>query len=436
MILSGKEIASRLGGEIIIDPYDNNKMTSISIPIIRTRMERPGTKLGYFAPLILIFVAGCVGASTFGMKKDVYQRTLASLKNNSVALEVNKVDFTGSAREIGKQKAELLLRRPEIDQVLKDMLSLARVELGEPEKVKTSLRRYFPNLQTELQSFAEHGPYSEDDVYSFAGSHFAIGSCTILLRSGNRPLLARNFDWTPTLVDNILARHEGFDDRFASLSMMASLFGAYSGINEKGLAISIAGINSNRKYYNPGGLSIPIIVRGLLEEAADVDSAVEIIKQVPHTTPANYALGDKSGSIAVVEVSPPKVVVRKEHSPQGFLTAANHFQSLDNGAEGVRVMPNSERRQETVERFQANNPDVDAKDVLGFMGRVENGPAMENYALMMGTLWSIIYLPQTEEMHIRIGLNGEPFILGVSETAPLTMTGTITDRPPKISDYL
>jgi len=53
-------------------------------------------KPAYLAPLILIFIAGCVGASTFGMNEDVYQRTLASLKDRMVSLEVNKIDFTGS----------------------------------------------------------------------------------------------------------------------------------------------------------------------------------------------------------------------------------------------------------------------------------------------------------------------------------------------------
>ena len=98
-------------------------------------------------------------------------------------------------------------------------------------------------------------------------------------------------------------------------------------------------------------------------------------------------------------------------------------------------MPNSERRIQAVERFQTNNPDANFKDVLSFMGQVKNGPAMENYSLMMGTLWSIIYLPQTGEMLIRIGLKVKPFIVEVSKTEPLTITGTIKDRPSEISDY-
>ncbi|HPJ36037.1 MAG TPA: C45 family autoproteolytic acyltransferase/hydrolase [Spirochaetota bacterium] len=392
-------------------------------------------KPAYLAPLILIFIAGCVGASTFGMNEDVYQRTLASLKDRMVSLEVNKIDFTGSPGETGKQKAELLQQQPRLHQVLKDLLSLSRVKKGDPEKVKLTLQKYFPSLQKELQAFAEYSPYSEDDVYSFAGAHFAIGSCTILLRSGRHPLLARNYDWAPTLVDGILAAHKGMSTRFASLSMTASIFGAYSGINEKGLSIAIAGISSNRNYHNPGGLSIPVIVRGVLERAADVDSAVRILKQVPHTTPVNYALADKSGNIAVVEVSPPKVVVRKDHSSKGFLTAANHFQSLDNKEEGVSVMPNSKRRVKAVEGFQACNPDAGFRDVLNFMGRVKNGPAMENYSLMMGTLWSIVYLPQSCKMIIRVGLKGEPFMAGFSERAPLKIKGTIKDRPPELKDY-
>ena len=128
--------------------------------------------------------------------------------------------------------------------------------------------------------------------------------------------------------------------------------------------------------------------------------------------------------------------MRKDHSSQGFLTAANHFQSLNNEEEDVRIMPNSKRRIKAVERFQTSNPDANIKDVLSFMGQVKNGPAMENYSLMMGTLWSIIYLPQTGEMLIRIGLKGKPFIAGIPERAPLTITGTIKDRPHEISDYL
>lgn len=392
-------------------------------------------KYCYLASMILLSFTGCVGASTFGLSEDVYRRTLASLKNKQLSLKVTKINFRGSPEEIGKQKAALLSLQPALARVLHDTLSFSRIQLGEPEITRNTMRRYFPDLYRELLTFAGNSAYSEDEVFSFAGSHFAIGGCTILIRSGDHPLLARNYDWSPTLTDGILASHEGLNHRIASLSMTASVFGALSGINEKGLAIAITGINSKKNYSNLAGLSMPIIVRGVLETAVNVQSAIDILMRVPHTTPAGYALADKSGNIAVVEVSPPRVVVRENHSSRGFLIATNHFQKLSNDAEGVHVMPNSERRNKVVAHFQSRKPDAPYRDVLSFMGRVRQGPAMDNYSMMLGTLWTIIYLPQTQEMVIRVGLEGKPTKVGFSQLAPITISGTMKDRPPDISDF-
>ncbi|MBU3915569.1 hypothetical protein KKA14_08530, partial [bacterium] len=143
----------------------------------------------YFLCLIALILTGCIGAADFGMKEDVYQRTLASIENQSIPISINHVYWKGSPENIGEKKAVFSNQNPILVQVLKDTIGLSGVKLGEPLKVKASLNAFFPELLKELQAFAKYSEFSEDQVLSFAGSHFAIGGCSILARSGQTPLL-------------------------------------------------------------------------------------------------------------------------------------------------------------------------------------------------------------------------------------------------------
>lgn len=181
---------------------------------------------------------------------------------------------------------------------------------------------------------------------------------------------------------------------------------------------------------------MPIIVRGVLDKARDVDSAIALLKKIPHTTACNYSLLDKSGKMAVVEVSSGTILVRTNTGGASFLSATNHFQLTPNRTEEVKVFPNSLRRQKAIEHFHHMNPRADSDTIFRFMGDPQNGPAMSNYSMVLGTMWTIMYLPEKNEMIIRIGLNGEKKSFTIGQKKEAVIKGNLVDLPPCLRDYL
>ncbi len=139
--------------------------------------------------------------------------------------------------------------------------------------------------------------------------------------------------------------------------------------------------------------------------------------------------------MAVVEVGADKISVRKSSGNSRFLTAANHFQSLSNKTEKVNVLPNSLKRVKKIEAFYRKNPDADIDSVFSFMGNSEDGPALSNYSLLLGTMWTIVYLPQKQEMIIRLGLNGDKKNFSPGQKKEAELKSNLKDLPPRFSDY-
>jgi len=378
---------------------------------------------------------GCVNASTFGMKEDVYQRNLVSIKNKRIPLSMRYIHWKGNPRKVGTQKADFIDRNPAVFKVLEDTVSFSRVKLGKPQKVRNNLKKYFPEILAEIQSFAKTNIISEKKALAIAGAHFNLGGCSIYINSSPLPFLARNYDWAPTLVDGFISSNESTKGRYSSIVISASIFGSLSGINQHGLAIAIAGITSKKSFPDNGGICMPIIVKGILDKAKDVDSAIDLLKRLPHTTPCNYALIDRSGKIAVVEVASKSIRVRRGSKQNKFLTATNHFQLISNQKEEIKVMPNSLRRQKSIEGFNRKSPKASIDNVFNFMGNKEKGPAMSNYSSMLGTVWTIVYIPEEKKMVIRIGLTGDQKSFSVGQKSGEPVKGKLIDLPPKLSDY-
>ncbi len=388
--------------------------------------------ISYFLPLLL---TGCISAATFGMNEEVYQRNLVSIKNKTIPFSMKYIHWEGNPADIGKQKADYIKKNPVIIQRLEDRMSLSGIIMGNPPKVKENLEKFFPEIYAEMKSFSDAHGFSLEKLMEFYGAHFFIGGCSVYTNSRPTPFLARNYDWPPTLVDGIISSTESTKGRYSSIMISESIFGAVCGINEHGLVIAISAITSNKRFPVNGGISMPIIVRGVLDKAKDVNSAISLLKKLPHTTACNYSLLDKTGKMAVVEVASGTILVREKSGQDAFLTATNHFQLISNKTENVKVLPNSLRRRRSIEEFHKKYPEADIDAIFSFMGNSREGPAMNNYSLILGTMWTIVYIPQKKEMIIRIGLSGDKKSFHIGHKRETILKGNLIDLPPKLSDY-
>jgi predicted choloylglycine hydrolase len=135
----------------------------------------------------------------------------------------------------------------------------------------------------------------------------------------DRPVLVRNYDLDPALNEATILNSAW--NRRRVIGSMEAIAGLADGINDRGLALSIA--FGGRQVVGPG-FGIPLITRYVLEICGDTEEAVEVLRRVPSHQSYNVTLLDRKGAHAVVLVAPdrPTIVTRE-------LTITNHQTDVD-----------------------------------------------------------------------------------------------------------
>lgn len=82
----------------------------------------------------------------------------------------------------------------------------------------------------------------------------------------------------------------------------------------------------------------------ILETCANVEEAIDLLKEIPHRTSFSYVLLDPSGEAFVVEATPRSVIARKSN------ISTNHFEILKE--ENRYQMDESIQRKQNIEKQQ------------------------------------------------------------------------------------
>jgi predicted choloylglycine hydrolase len=134
-----------------------------------------------------------------------------------------------------------------------------------------------------------------------------ISGCTQALWTRERPALIRNYDYPPDLCDAVLLH-----GRFTrpTLAMADCLWGALDGINEDGLAVSLA---FGGRRAQGQGFGITIVLRYILETCRTAREALAVLRRVPIHLPYNLAVLDRGGDWLTIFLSPDRAPeVRRE----------------------------------------------------------------------------------------------------------------------------
>ena len=182
---------------------------------------------------------------------------------------------------------------------------------------------------------------NENDLFEFISDEFYFGylidsnvkefACSAFLTDtpDGKKLVGRNFDYDDTETLSVYTHPRGGYASYSTvdLDVMAvgkpndvdvmSLYGKLAtlaapylcvdGMNEKGLSVSLLDLDYQKTHESSGrpALLIPIAVRMLLDRAADVDEAIEMLGQYDiHTVDRctqHIFLADKSGRAVVIE---------------------------------------------------------------------------------------------------------------------------------------
>lgn len=267
------------------------------------------------------------------------------------------------------------------------------------------VRKVFPEILDEMKGFAEavHSPYDR-----FRGFMLSIGAlklqplCSALAVRGPRgTLLARNYDFLydfKKYTESYLVRPDG---GFWSLGNTDVFIGREDGMNEKGLAVAITGVEG--KHVQPG-VSFVLATRAVLDKCSCVDEAVALLKACRPSSAYTFTLADRSGDLAVVEWSPKKTVARRPARGSDYIASTNHFNSLS-----MRPMEKLEERKksswDTVPRYEAITSALSGgartvpavKRIL----RDHNGLVCSHQEkLKLGTIWSAVFDLSRLEMHL------------------------------------
>ncbi len=200
------------------------------------------------------------------------------------------------------------------------------------------------------------------------------------------PTLVRNYDYAPEFCEGRILK-----TRWHGTEVIAStdcLWGVLDGMNEHGLAVSLA--YGGKDAVAPG-FGISIILRYVLEFCATVEEAVKVLRRVPANMAYNVTVLDAYGQVRTVELTPyaaPNV---------GYKPLAVNHQG-DYELTNYALFSNSYERQQFI-LGRLYDP---LSSVESFVNAFEYSPLhASNYAQGFGTLYTAIYNPQLRAMEYR-----------------------------------
>ena len=242
-----------------------------------------------------------------------------------------------------------------------------------------AIREHMPELLPTYQEICEAagGGDLEARFLSMWCPPAYVGGCSQALVDGPPAALIRNYDYSPKLLEGTWLASRFCGKRV--VAVVDCLWGVLDGINEDGLAVSLA---FGGRTEVGEGFGIPLALRYVLEFASNVKEAIAILKRVPIHMSYSVALMDRSGKRAIVFVTPdrPMEVVK-----QNVVTNHQHKPEWKRHAETTR----SVEREAILRRAMGET--ADAETMLGVF---QQPPVYQtSYGRGYGTLYTAMYRP-------------------------------------------
>lgn len=270
------------------------------------------------------------------------------------------------------------------------------------QETKDIFKRFSPLIWEELLGLQEALKWPMEKVLQEFGGYrteYVKSGCSIVT---GKDFLVRNYDYHPKTYEGRYAFFQPTDGGFASLGPSQRVTGRMDGMNEKGLAIGYNFMNRKK----PGdGFICCMIGRLLLNECANTDDAIQLLKEIPHRHSFTYVVFDASGQSFAIETSPRDVKVRETNA------CTNHFEMLTD--ENRRHLVDSKRRLAIIE--DQYNKLTDASQAFRLFNDSDGGLFSDLYGSWAGTIHTSCYLPEKLEAWFAIGADTEPYIIHVND---------------------
>jgi len=258
-----------------------------------------------------------------------------------------------------------------------------RLESHVPDRYRQEMRALAKTMKIGYNDLLACNAFS--DIYRIGGcSTFAVAGD---VSADGVPYLARNLDFFGLGVLNrtsmvIVFRPKGYK-AFASVTW-PGLSGVLSGMNRDGLCCAVMEVREGPVTTN--GMPSTFLFRRVMEEAGDVEEALEILENTPRIAGNNLMLLDRNGHAAVAELGPDRFEVRR--SKKGILFSTNNFHAGKKSAPRCRRFARFTAY--TVERKQP----VTIADLKMLLNDVNQG---------LITIQSMIFDPVNQRVHLSAG---------------------------------
>ena len=205
-----------------------------------------------------------------------------------------------------------------------------------------------------------------------------VHGCSQAVFEGSARMLVRNYDFDPHRLEGVVYA-TAFGDRRV-IGMSDCLWGLLDGINDAGLAVSLA---FGGRRARGSGFGISLIVRYLLEVCESTEQAVATLTRLPVQTAYNLTILDRAGAATTCCIAPD----RPAHI-RPVVAATNH-QAEPEWVEHARATRTLERERRILELL--DDPATGAED---FVAAFLRPPLYStDYSGGFGTLYTAVHRP-------------------------------------------
>ncbi len=279
-----------------------------------------------------------------------------------------------------------------------------------------ALRTHMPELvpvYEHLVDLAGGGDFAARLLALWRPTPYLTG-CSQAVWSGAVPLLVRNYDYHPALWDGILLATAWTGQRV--IAMLDSLWGVLDGINQDGLAVSLA--FGGRPVVGEG-FGMPLILRYVLETCRTVEEGTAALIRIPSHMSYNVTLLDARGQHSTVFVAPdrPPTVTRRT-------LATNHQRAVEWEA-FAHATASLDR-----ERYLRARLEDPAENPERFVQRFLEPPLYVAWARRgWGTLYTAVYQPSSTSMALH--WTGATLRQSIAQFQESAVTLSFAGHPPE-----